>query len=236
MLLAATRVKPETVGQQMRRRCRSRAGNGARAERHRVGLVAGGGQPVDIPPEGGRVGEPNVRDEHRLGAAQVRVRRHHGLAGALGLVGQRVDKSGHRRLQQRDAAPEIRRKSTDTCSLRDRPGMQTLARVADSRDELALDEGVDVLVPGPRQQRRVGRNGFADLVEAAHDCRDVGRLQHARLGQRFGPGLAARDVVIEEPAVDGERLAVLEDVLIGRGRESPGPQRAHDAASLPLGL
>ena len=64
-------------------------------------------EPIDIAPERGGVRQPDVRDEHRLGAAEMRVRRHHGLAGRLRLMRERVDERRERVLNLADAPPEV---------------------------------------------------------------------------------------------------------------------------------
>ena len=122
MLLRTTREKPSARGQARRIDRIAGAGNRARAERERVGLVGGRSEPRVIAAKRGGVRQEVVRDEHRLGAAQVRVGRHQRRSGVFRLVGACGDQRRDRRL----AATGMRRRrynrrSSDTCSLRERP-------------------------------------------------------------------------------------------------------------------
>ncbi len=164
-------------------------------------------------------------DENRLRAAHVRVRRHDGVLRALGLIGEGTDEIGDRGRGARNPAHQVA-----SCVDRDllvarSPGVQPAPGVADALDQLALDERVHVLVGGVREARRIGDHGRAHVIEPAHDRGNVGGLEHAGLAERLGPGLAARDVVLDEPAIDRERLAVVEDVLVRLSGEPAGPQR-----------
>ena len=125
----------------------ARAGNGAGTERQLVGFGEHRREPAMIAAQRGGVREEEVRGQHRLRAAQVRVRRHQRIGRGLGLVGE------HGRRAPRCAAldlgnpalqvePEI-----DRDLLVARPaGVQAAAGVANPRHELAFDERVHVLV------------------------------------------------------------------------------------------
>ena len=98
------------------------AGDRAGSERQRVGLVARRFEPRVIAAQRRGVAQQEVRDQHRHRAPHVRVRRHQRIAGVLGLIGKR----GDRRAQLLPASSGMRRRrysrrSTETCSLRDRP-------------------------------------------------------------------------------------------------------------------
>ena len=228
MLLATTREKPRRSARKCDVDVVGCAGDRARAERHHVGFAARRVEPIDVAPEGGGVREPHVRDQHGLRAAQVRVRRHDGLAGPVGLMDERTHEPRNRRAGRAEcAASGSSRKSTDTCSLRDRPVCSrrpaSPMRATSSRSTNECTSSSDAL----RMSAGVGADGLANLIEASDDRADVGGVEHAGLAERLGPRLAAGDVVLDEPAIDGQRLAVVEDVLVGLRRESAGPERAH---------
>ena len=104
MLLATTREKPRRGGERARVDGVARAGDRAAAQRERVGFVGRGIQPRVVAPQRGRVRQEEVRDQHRLGASQVRIRRHQRVAGRLRAIGAGGDQCRDRALQQRNPA------------------------------------------------------------------------------------------------------------------------------------
>ena len=114
--------------------------------------------------------------QDRLRPPHVRVGRHQRVA--------RVGRRDRRGRQSACAAARCstgtrrfryRRRSTATCSLRDRPGVQTTSGIADARRQLALDEGVHVLVLAvPRRCRRTrGRSGRVRESRASAESIDA---------------------------------------------------------------
>ena len=173
-----------------------------------------------------RVGQPVVRDENRLRAAQVGVGRHQGVARPLGLVEARRDEAHHQPLDGGDAPPDVE-PQVERHLLVARPArVQALACVADAGDQLALDERVHVLVVAFDERGVRDRLVEQALQRAADDPRLFGP-QHARVGEGLGPREAAHDIVFEQPPVEAERRAPGEDVGIGGSAEASRPQCAH---------
>jgi hypothetical protein len=87
-----------------------------------------------------------MRDEHRLGAAQVRVGRHHRVAGGRRLIGEDLDEGLERFLKQRNPPLQIKPQIQRDLLVSRTPGVQPAAGIADPLHQLALDERVHVLV------------------------------------------------------------------------------------------
>jgi hypothetical protein len=170
------------------------------------------------------VRQEEVGDEHRLGAAKVRVRRHQRRPGALGLPGKSADEGHERVLQQRDAAAEVEPQIERHLFVARPPGVQPPPGVADALDQLALDEAVHVLVLSG-DPRRVAPSFVEDRRQAGGDGRRVVAGQDAGRLQRIGPREAAGDVVFEQRAIEAERDAEVERGGIGSGVEAAGPER-----------
>ena len=97
--------------------------------------------------------QPEMRDENRLRAPQMRIGRHRHVAGTLGLAGDRGDEVRDRLLNRRNPPLQIQAQ-IDRDLLVPRPSrVKTLAGLADSLDELPLDEGVHVLVRAVDERR-----------------------------------------------------------------------------------
>ena len=146
MLLRTMREKPSARGEARRVHRIAGAGNGARTERQRVGFVGGRREPRVIAAKRGGMRQKVVRDQHRLGAAQVRVGRHQRRPGTFGLIGAGADQRRDARLQRRDAAAQIQPQIERHLLVARAAGMQTPAGVANPLDQLALDEAVNVFV------------------------------------------------------------------------------------------
>ena len=173
MLLAHDARKAEARGQRRGVDGVAGAGDRARAERQRVGFFARDLEPVMIAAQRGGVAQQEVRDQHRHGAAHVRVRRHQRVARPLGLVGKRGDRRPQLLLQQRNAAAQVQPQVDRHLLVARAAGVQAAAGVADARDQLALDEAVHV------------------LVVAVHPRRILAALLEDR-GQRVGNRLSRR--------------------------------------------
>ena len=140
----------------------------------------------------------------------MRERRHQRVAGRRRLRRQRLDDARRRRA----AAAGMRRRrysrrSTDTCSLRERPVCSRRPASPEPLDEQPLDEAVHVFV-GAVDKRRVGAAALEDLGERRLDLRASSRGEHAGARQRPRPREAARHVVFEQTPIEAERRAELE--------------------------
>ena len=87
-----------------------------------------------------------MRGEDGLRAAQVRVRRHQRVARALGARGQHANQRDDRALQLRNPSLEVQAQIDGDLFVARAACVKATAGIADARDELALDEGVHVLV------------------------------------------------------------------------------------------
>ena len=177
-----------------------------------------------------RMAQQEVADEHRHGAAHVRVGGHQGLARTLGLIGERGDERPDAGLQRRDATPHVEPEVERHLLVARAPGVQAAAVVADQRHQLALDEAVHVFVVAG-DPRRILAAALEHRLQAVLDARDRGGLEHAGPAERVGPGEAADDVVLEELAVERERDAEIERRGIGRFVESTRPQMSTHAST-----
>ena len=107
-------------------------------------------------------------------------------------------------------------------------GAEALARIADARHELALDERVDVFV-GAVDEGRIRRSGLEHLAQGGADGRRLVGAQHARAFQRVRVRQAADDIVFEQAPVEPERRAPGQEFGVGFRVEASRPQRrAHD--------
>ena len=147
------------------------AGDRARAERQRIGLVHRHGQPLVIAPQRRGVAEQEVADQHRHRTTHVGVGRHQRVAGAVGLIGQRRDHGAHPGLQQRNAPPQVETEVERHLLVARTAGVQAPSVVADKRHQLPFDEAVDVLVvaadPGG-----IGAAALENLLQAVADAAD----------------------------------------------------------------
>ena len=82
-----------------------------------------------------------------------------------------------------------------------------------------------------RSRDRAGR-AASSSASAALDRRVLGGREHARAVKRLGPRKAARDVVLDEPAIERKRSAERENVLVGLSGEPAGPEGAHGLNAL----
>ena len=203
MLLATTREKPRSRGERVDVDGVARAGDRARAERQRVGLVARGREAREIAAQRRDVREKEMRDEHRLRRPEVRERRHQRVAGR-----RRPARRARRRPR---ATPRCSsgmrrrrysRRSSDTCSLRERPGVQTAAGVAEPLDQQALDEAVHVLVGAARRTPDRPGRVLEDVGERRLDWSPPRRRQHAGLAPAPAPTRGCRSHRLRR---DGDR-------------------------------
>ena len=224
MLLATTREKPRRAASARGVDGVARARDRAAAQRERVGFVGRRRQPGVVAPQRGRVRQEEVRDQHGLGAAQVRIRRHQRVAGRLGPIGAGGDERGHRALQQRNPA------SADTAADRATPARcatgrcaaggrrRRCARPAAARRSCARPRRARPRTPGRAAPAR-GSRCSAPSIAATSSLDSTPALP-----ERLGPGQAAGHVVLEERPIEAERDAEVERGGIGSRVEAARPQ------------
>ena len=201
-------------------------GNGAGAERQLVGLVEHHAESAVVAPERGGVRQEEVRSEDRLGASQMRVGRHQRVAGPGGAVGQHPNELHEGGLERGNPALQVQAEVERDLLVARPARVQPSARRADARDQLALDERVDVLVVPRRlgiEELRIGPAARQNLPEASPYQRGVGRRQDAGPFEPLRPREAARHVVVEQPAVEAERHAEIEERRVRFAGKSSGP-------------
>src|SRR5450830_1883417 len=103
-------------------------------------------QAIEIPAQRRTVREQEMGHEDRLCAAEMRVRRHQRITRPPGQRDELPDRLRDGALDVRHAALEIQSEIDGHLLVPRASGMQPPPRVADARDELTLDEGMDIFV------------------------------------------------------------------------------------------
>ena len=170
-----------------------------------------------------RVGQQEVGREDRLGAPQMRVRRHDRLSRRRRAAGQRGHQRDHFALRGGQPPAQVEAQVQRHLFVPRTARVEPASDVAEAVDELPLDEGVHVLV-GTRDEPGIVPAAAADLDQRIADGGGLGGRQHAGPGQRLGPRQAALDVVLEQAPVEPERGLEAEDLLVGGALEPAGPQ------------
>ena len=132
-------------------------------------------------------------------------------------------------LEPRNAALQVQ-PQVDGHLLVARPaGVQAAAGVADARDELALDERVHVLVvvAGATKTGSSAPCSRMSLERPARSPRRPPRDSTPARASAVGPRQAPAHVVFEQPAIEAERRAELEQRRVGIAREAAGPEMRH---------
>ena len=178
-----------------------------------------------VAPQRGGVRQEEVRDEHRLRAAQVRVGRHQRRRRPA-RPGRRTPpparttaccSSGMRRRR-------YSRRSSETCSLRERPVCRRRP-ASPMRSTSCRSTKLCTSSSGPATQAGLRRPSSRIACERGDDRARVLGRQHAGGAERLGPRDAAGHVVFEERAIEAERDAEVERGGIGSGVEAAGPER-----------
>ena len=222
MLFAADREKPSRSVRNGHVDVIRRARDGARTEGHDVGLGARHVQAIDVAAERRCVRQQDMSDEHRLSAPQDACR-----TASPRRRPARPD-SRARPPASRIAAStagirrfRYSRKSSDTCSLRDRPVCSRLpASPMRSTSSRSTNECTS---SSSARSRRAGSacTACAHGFETARDrARVVGR-QHARARERLRPRQASSDVVVEQSAIDGRDRPYSKTSASGRSEKRP---------------
>ena len=209
----------------------ARAGDRAGAERQRVGFGARRREALVVAAERRGVRQKEMRDEHRLRRPEVRVRRHQRVARRRGL---------RRRAPRRRAASaccsagmrrrRYSRRSSDTCSLRDRP-VCSRRPASPSRSTSSRSTKLCTSSSGPATKAGFATALLEDLGQRGVDRRASSAREHAGLRERPRPRQAARHVVFEQAAIEAERGAEFEGGGIGRRVEPAGPESSHQLQS-----
>ena len=130
MLLSTTRREAEARGEPRGVDVVGGAGDGAGAERHRVGLVRDAIEAIDVAADRGRVRQPDMRDEHRLRPAQMRVRRHHRRPARSACSTNAATSAASATLNHGHAAFEVQPEIDGDLLVARAAGVQALAGVA----------------------------------------------------------------------------------------------------------
>ncbi len=178
------------------------ARDGARPERELVGLVKDRAESVDVAPEGRAVRQEEMRHQHRLGPAEMRVRRHQGVARAIGEIHEARDRARDGALDVRHAPFQVQAEIDRDLLVPRSSRVQAPACVPNPRDQLPLDERVHILVAVVRRDEGgVLRAFLENLPEPLFDCRGVRRGQDAGPREPGRPRPAPAHVVFEQPAI-----------------------------------
>src|SRR2546425_11962259 len=131
-----------------------------------------------------------------------------------------MNQSDERLLQCWNPASQVKPKVDRDLFVPRPAGMQAPASLADARNQLALDERVNVFVGGSIDQRGVRAYVRANRFEARDDRESLSGGDNAGPAERLCPCLTAGDVILDQTSIDGERLAEVEDLRVGGIRES----------------
>ncbi len=191
------------------------ARNGAGAERERGGGARGSGEAAAVAIERPEMREHPMCGGHRLGALQVRVRRHEG-AGVVEIArmcDQDVLQRADRRVERggRVHCPEAGGRGDLIVAAA--AGMELGRDVADLVVEQPVDERVHVLVRGNR--RGAGAEADGHRIEPALELAALLEREDAGVPERDGPGLGELDVERPEAEIDVD--GAVERVEFGRG-------------------
>ncbi len=107
------------------------------------------------------------------------------------------------------------RRSTETCSLRDRPVCRRRPASPIRATSWRSTKLVHVFVVAG-DPRRIARGPARGSPAGLGDRLGIGGVEHAGARQRFRPGQAAGHIVFEEPAIERERHAEIKRRRIGR--------------------
>jgi hypothetical protein len=99
------------------------------------------------------------------------------------------------------------------------PGMKTFAEIADTLDQLALDERVDIFI-GAVHKRRLAPAALEDLIQRSGDFFGFRLVEDADTREPLDPRKAPRHVVFEETAIESEGGSELERNRIGLAAET----------------
>ncbi len=177
------------------------------------------------------MGQQEVRDQHRLRRAEVRVGRHQRIA---------------RRLEPAESAPRshrataccragirrrrYRRRSSETCSLRDRPVCRRFP-VSPSSATSRRSTKLCTSSSSPSTNEGFARPCSRMSDERRLNGRRLVRREHAGSGKRSRPRQAAGDIVLEQPSIEAERRSPLEGCRIRRLIKTTRPQSCHQCCA-----
>ena len=234
MLLAATREKPRRAASAVHVQRIARAGDGARPERQGVGRAARDVEVVVVAPERRDVREEEVRDEHRLRPAQVRVGRHGRVARARapGRAGRRPGRRappagpGSGASGRGGGRPTPARCATARCAAAGPP--RRSARRASARRRRA-------------RLRRARRPRTGRAAASSRRPRSPSAM-HGRVGDRTRPRRRCASTQARLPRMssstrrrsNGNDRPELEDVAVGLAGEPSGPEVGHASEPDPV--
>jgi hypothetical protein len=104
-------------------------------------------------------------------------------------------------------------------------GVQALAEIAEPRDQFPLDEGVDVLVAGRPQPRRIRGDRLADRLDRLLQREAVGVPEDPGPLEGPGPCRGGVEILREQAAVDRKRVVEEREELVHAPVEAARPER-----------
>ena len=173
-------------------------------------------------PRGGVRQEP-VRPSHRLRGLQVGEARHDDVHLALRALHRDGDELPEVSAEEHELVSEPHAGVGGHLVVARSTGVELAGDWADELAEPSLVRGVDVLVAGLDDE---GVRGplFGNLAEPLDELVALVVGDDARLRERLGVALAAADVLLRHPAVEGEGLVELLHERVDVLRESPAPE------------
>ena len=198
----------------------SRAGPGA--QRRHVGLIGRPQKPVAVAQEHLRVRQQVVREQHGLGALQVRVGGNDHLEvsfrGACQGVDQADQVGGHRTGPGTQVQSQVRGDLLVAAA----PGVKLGGRPARGLGQQRLHVHVDVLEFLGKLEPSFGDAGPHGFQSVGHGARLLGRHQSTVL-ERLDPGAAPVDVLVQQAPVESDAGVEGPETRVHRRREPRGP-------------
>ena len=146
-----------------------------------------------------------MRNQHRLGALQVRVGGHGGGAGSFGAINKRGNQLGQLIADFVTGGARVQTQIGCDLLIAAAPAVQFVAQIADNRHQTLLDEVVDVFGFVVLEQASVFRNAIADLLQAAQHGLKFLERQDSGLRQRTRVGGTRLQLAFEQAAVEFPR-------------------------------
>ena len=164
-----------------------------------------------------------VRPSDGLRGLEVCEARHDDVDFALGAFDRDGDELAEVSAEEDELVPEPHAGVGGDLVVSGSAGVELTGDGADELAEPALVGGVDVLVAGDDDEG-VGGPFLRDLPEALDERIALVVGDDARLGECLGVALAASDVLLRHPAVEGEGLVELLHERVDVLGEPPAPQ------------
>ena len=170
------------------------------------------------------------RKGYRLSALKMRVARHDAVGVFFSLAVESANKSVYEPRDLRHILFEIEPYVNGNLVVSAAPGVESFARVADSRGKLAFDKSVDILGVGVYHQF-ARDNVISDVRESRKNFLAVLLGDYPFCGEHRCVGDAAVDILVEHAAVRFYRGVEIVGLFIGFFAEASRPE-LHAFASL----